>query len=157
MTTWSRSNPKESFGFLVNNWNFIGSGTSGDKKYPYLDDVGKHYEVTKLPGVRGQNLADPLAIFSNHVIAHIDGTLYDPSYGVTYEDTGPDDRGRRCRLRQSGISRVQRHRNPETGRKWRTSQDIPGVPLGTAREILVVRLLTVSTRNSVVQSRGKES
>ena len=78
-------NPKgESFGFLVKNWNFIGNRTSGDKKYPYLDEAGKPFEVTKLPGVRGQNSDDPLAVFRFHQIAYINNIYYDPSYGLSY-------------------------------------------------------------------------
>ena len=86
----------DSFGFLVKNWNFIGKGTSGNKNYPYVDELGKPaelgklvelrkpFEVKKLPGVRGQNSDDPLAVFRFHQIARIDGTYYDPSYGLTY-------------------------------------------------------------------------
>jgi hypothetical protein len=76
--------PQESKGFLVNNWNFIGNGTSGNPNYPYLDEPGKLYEVTKQPGVPGQNSPDPLSFFGNHVVAHINGTYYDPSYGETF-------------------------------------------------------------------------
>jgi hypothetical protein len=76
--------PQKSEGFLVNNWNFIGGGKSGNPNYPYLDEPGKPYEVTKQPGLPGQNSPDPLSVFGNHVIARIDGTYYDPSYGETY-------------------------------------------------------------------------
>jgi hypothetical protein len=78
--------PQDSNGFLVNNWNFIGAGTSGNPNYPYLDVPGKHYDVTKQPGVSGQNSPDPLSLFGNHVIALINGIYYDPSYGRTYRD-----------------------------------------------------------------------
>lgn len=77
-------NPQESRGFVVNNWSFVGAGTSGDKNYPYLDEPGKPYEVTKEPGLPGQNSPDPLSIFITHVITFINGTYYDPSYGKTY-------------------------------------------------------------------------
>jgi hypothetical protein len=38
----------------------------------------------KQPGLAGQNSADPLSIFLNHVIVNINGTYYDPSSGKTY-------------------------------------------------------------------------
>jgi hypothetical protein len=75
---------KSDEGFLVNNWHFSGDGTSGNKSYPYLDVLGKHYEVVKHLGAPGQNSPDPLSVFGNHVIVFINGTYYDPSYAETF-------------------------------------------------------------------------
>ena len=44
----------------------------------------RNYDVVKQPGAQGQNSPDPESLFTNHVIAYINGQYYDPSYGKTY-------------------------------------------------------------------------
>jgi hypothetical protein len=82
------------YGFLVNNWKFVGTGEGGN----YFDvpaqtvhgtsgavyHVPLSYQVLKQQGAPGQNSANPLANFNNHVIVYIYGTFYDPSYGLSY-------------------------------------------------------------------------
>jgi len=91
--------PGES-GFLVDNWNFPTSGTSHNPIYPYVNYnasgqyplfnnnqyVWTYADVTDAPGIPGQNSANPASLFGNHQIAEINGTYYDPSYGVTYNN-----------------------------------------------------------------------
>jgi hypothetical protein len=91
-------------GFFVKNWSFSTGAHSGlDPIYthtfvPYqspttLEHLGDreylwHYtDGVNEPGVNGQGFNEyPASIFNNHQITQIDGTLYDPSYGVTYID-----------------------------------------------------------------------
>lgn len=44
-------------------------------------------EVSDLPGVAGQNSADPASLFENHVVAKFDNKFYDPSYGNIYNSS----------------------------------------------------------------------
>lgn len=93
---------------LVKNWNFNGTGNSGDTDYPYvnipkeipvgynLDPMNGWFyrwdqlvEVTDATGVSGQGAANPLSIFENHQLLKVDSEVddavtvgfYDPSYG----------------------------------------------------------------------------
>ncbi len=70
-----------SVGFLVKNWSFSGSGTSGDSDFPYLFSS----EVTDMTGVAGQGNSNPKSDFSNHALIwdSSNSKLYDPSYGST--------------------------------------------------------------------------
>ena len=90
--------PVHSDGFLVNNWKFVGTGTSGNDAYPFIDvpaqlatdslgnvyGINNQYQVQKQPGAAGQNSPNPAALFNNHVIVELNGKIYDPSYGTTY-------------------------------------------------------------------------
>jgi len=89
-------------GFIVKNWTFSGSGTSGSGTHPYINRVSavgqnppayagvNGYiwvgtpEVTYTSGTPGQGNAMPAALFGNHALAVVNGVFYDPSYGVTY-------------------------------------------------------------------------
>ena len=64
--------------FLIKNYSFNGSGTSGNTNYPY-----KLSEVTDLPGIRGQGNNNPKSYFADHAVVWYNGTYYDPSYGKT--------------------------------------------------------------------------
>ena len=97
--------PKASADFLVKSYRFTPGVPSGVEGYPYMnvapqevvDAAGRRYafggldEVTRpatapdmLPG---QNNPNPAAsVFWNHQVVRLDGTLYDPSYGVTAPD-----------------------------------------------------------------------
>jgi hypothetical protein len=63
-------------GFLVKNWNFIGSGS---KPAPWTHVMGT--ECVNQPGVPGQRNPDPPPAFFNHFIVRYGGQFYDPSYG----------------------------------------------------------------------------
>ncbi|MBX3399048.1 MAG: hypothetical protein KF873_09920 [Gemmataceae bacterium] len=93
---------------LIKNWDFAGNGTSGNNTYPYQNTpndpqnpatmfsksvVGTwHYEWGALPaaevtdqaGLPGQNTANPRASFRDHVVVKVNGTYYDPSYGLKW-------------------------------------------------------------------------
>ena len=72
-------------GFLVKNWVFVGSGTSGNALYPYVNTATiDEVQPAKAGNLAGQNNPQPIATFNNHQVAFINGTYYDPSYGVTY-------------------------------------------------------------------------
>jgi hypothetical protein len=89
-------------GFIVKNWNFIGSGTSGIPSYPWLN-IGvaplyltaslnfKYQEVVDVIGISGQGNSNPLSFFGNHQIVKIGSVYYDPSYGRTYSSIGNMD------------------------------------------------------------------
>jgi hypothetical protein len=72
-------------GLLVKNWVFTGPGSSSNPLYPYIW-TPTHGDVqhAKIGNIGGQNNPNPKAYFDNHQIAYINGTFYDPSYGVTY-------------------------------------------------------------------------
>lgn len=71
-----KSIPAGTIGFLVKDWNFIGSGTGAA---PWTHIMGS--ECVDLPGVPGQRNPNPPGGFFNHFIVLHDGQLYDPSYG----------------------------------------------------------------------------
>jgi hypothetical protein len=83
-------------GFIVNYWNFSGSGNSGDSDYPYLNlpnltsfTTASSYnwlyaEVTDAPGIPGQGTPNPASFFNNHQMAYVNGQYYDPSYGIKH-------------------------------------------------------------------------
>lgn len=65
---------------LVNNWKFEGAGASGVPNFPY-----KASEVKDVAGLAGQGVANPPAVFGNHLVVEAKKggkTLYDPSYGT---------------------------------------------------------------------------
>jgi len=89
--------------FLVKNWRFIGSGSSGDLDYPYVNYPSKidsvevknrlsagHYgwigtpEVVEEDGIIGQGNKNPFSDFNRHYIVKIGDVYYDPSYGKKY-------------------------------------------------------------------------
>ena len=89
-------------GFLVKNWNFSGSGTSGIPFYSYQNifDIttfrkSNSYlwisaEVTDQDGIGAQGNNNPASWFTSHIIVPIEGgRYYDPSYGVTYDSIAP--------------------------------------------------------------------
>ena len=78
-------------GFVVKNWSFTGSGTSGHPTHPYLNIpdsslIGsnsynwKYAEVDDASGIPGQGNSNPASLFNNHQVV-ISGEYYDPSYG----------------------------------------------------------------------------
>ncbi len=87
-------------GFIIKNWTFGPSKTSGDpiferiNKIPsdriYRTDHGYIWdsaEVTYAAGVPGQSNPNPASLFENHAVAcTADGQYYDPSYGKKYPD-----------------------------------------------------------------------
>jgi hypothetical protein len=90
---------KDKAGLLILHWDFKGDGTSGDPDFKYINlaenlfpgFVGKGAynwigapEVTDVKGVAGQGNDNPASLFTTHVVAFINGTYYDPSYGRTY-------------------------------------------------------------------------
>ncbi|MFC1460897.1 hypothetical protein ACFLQR_00070 [Verrucomicrobiota bacterium] len=90
-------------GFLVNEWDFSGAGTSGDADYPYINilDLSGAWptaaaypwlgtpEVSDQNGIPGQKTANPASIFGNHQITLVQSEYRDPSYGEVF--TGLDD------------------------------------------------------------------
>jgi hypothetical protein len=95
------------YGFLVRNWSFGSSKTSGDTEFSYqnipfaaktttgdiedfIRNADKSYnwigspEVTDQPGVPGQNNSNPSSNFNNHQLVFYKGKFYDPSYGLSY-------------------------------------------------------------------------
>jgi hypothetical protein len=64
-------------GFLVKNWEFVGSGSL---PVPYTHKMGS--ECQDRPGIPGQGNPDPPPAFYNHFIVRCFGAFYDPSYGV---------------------------------------------------------------------------
>lgn len=93
---------------FVKNWEFTLNGSSGDTTYPYRNapiDTNKSgfifdkdtaglwryvwggavvAEVMDKEGVAGQNTANPRATFANHVVVLVNGTYYDPGYGLKW-------------------------------------------------------------------------
>jgi hypothetical protein len=92
--------------FLIKDWYFnpdmMGTGT---EDYPYANQVrypdnpgvwmakpqdewqyiwGQLVSVSDLPGIGGQNTANPPSIFDNHCMIKVNGVYYDPSYGKTW-------------------------------------------------------------------------
>ena len=66
--------PAHSEGFLVNNWSFVGTATSGNPSYPYLDNVlTGNYDVVKQPGAKDRVRPIPSPHSVRHVIAYING------------------------------------------------------------------------------------
>ncbi|MGA2605008.1 MAG: hypothetical protein ABSG14_12340 [Verrucomicrobiia bacterium] len=88
------------FAFLITNWSFRAASFSNTPPYtwklqfatPNMDMVpipsGNVYgDLTSLTGTSGQNSTTPAEkVFNLHFIVCCNGTYYDPSYGVTYED-----------------------------------------------------------------------
>jgi hypothetical protein len=99
---YSLGGEAEDKGFLVNDWEFPAEpNQSGNSEYPYynlpydsgggitLDPRGfavwgEGAAVIDQEGVKGQNNANPKAIFSNHQVVLYKGKYYDPSYGKVY-------------------------------------------------------------------------
>lgn len=83
-------------GFLVKNWSFGTSQTSGCSDFPYKNTFNSLYnstyngyafiksEGTDVKGVAGQCNKNPPSCFNNHQVAKINGVYYDPAYGVKY-------------------------------------------------------------------------
>jgi hypothetical protein len=76
-------------GILVNNYQFIGNGTSGSTNYPYKLNSpcgGPQWaggpECLDQDGLPGQDESNPASYFSRHFIVKINGRYYDPSYGA---------------------------------------------------------------------------
>jgi hypothetical protein len=86
--------PIDDDGFIVKNWTFTGTGSSGHGTHPYLNLpdsllIGatsynwKFAEVNDAAGIPGQGNANPASLFNNHQVV-ISGQYYDPSYGVQH-------------------------------------------------------------------------
>jgi hypothetical protein len=90
-------------GFLVQNWlipDGTGHGIRYNHNYTFANVINGTYGqnliknnqynfvyqdvIHNQPGLAGQGGTDPASIFGNHQVDYIDGTYYDPSYGVTY-------------------------------------------------------------------------
>lgn len=88
---------------LIKNWQFTNPETEGnsDGSSQYLNYAVSFNELLKnnqyswlfapenvrdSAGIEGQGNLDPLSLFTGHVIAKIEGKLYDPSYGRAYND-----------------------------------------------------------------------
>ena len=71
------SHSTSTVGFLVKNWNFIGSGSQPP---PYTHVSGT--ECVDRSGVPGQRNSNPPPAFYNHFIVKFGSEFYDPSYGV---------------------------------------------------------------------------
>ena len=82
-------------GFLVKDWTFAGTGTSGDPSYPYVNIPDspfrspntynwKFAEVTDDAGTSGQGTSNPASLFLYHIVVLYDGEYFDPSYGKKY-------------------------------------------------------------------------
>jgi len=71
-----RTLPMGSVGFLVKNWNFIGTGRN---PAPWTHTLRS--DCVELPGVPGQQNPNPPPAFVNHFIVIHGGKFYDPSYG----------------------------------------------------------------------------
>jgi hypothetical protein len=63
-------------GFLVKNWEFIGSGS---RPPPFTHVMG--VECVDRMGIPGQRNPNPVPAFFNHFITREFGKFYDPSYG----------------------------------------------------------------------------
>jgi hypothetical protein len=100
----SRPIERANGGFLVNNWEFIGNGTSGNTDYPYMNIIGAAGtvfptatgypfkgtpEVVDKNGIPGQKNANPASMFGNHQMTLIQSEYRDPSYGAVF--AGADD------------------------------------------------------------------
>ncbi len=80
--------------FLLNNWTYDGSTFTNTPPYNYLFilnsdysmvGVGNYGDLQNDSGVAGQNSPTPAEkAFEYHFIQKLNGTYYDPSYGVTY-------------------------------------------------------------------------
>ena len=91
--------PKLSDYFFVKTWeNIVLLGTSGNAKYSFKNIESESLymnnsynwdfkEVNLLSPSPSQNNNLPQSDFGNHIIAKIDGKLYDPSYGVEYGES----------------------------------------------------------------------
>lgn len=74
---------------MIQNWSFQPNAASGCATFPYrLNNPCDVYwddwatiDVTQQPGLAGQDMLSPVSIFQQHILALIDGQLYDPSYG----------------------------------------------------------------------------
>ncbi len=93
---------------LIKNWVFAGNGTNGNNTYLYQNTpkdpqnpasmfsksvVGTWYyewgalpaaEVTDQAGLPGQNTTNPRSTFQDHVVVKVNGSYYDPSYGLKW-------------------------------------------------------------------------
>ena len=75
--------------FLVKNFSF-GTASNACSDMPYTDVYNAFWttflyaDVTNSSGIPGQSSTDPDAIFAGHVMAYVNGKIYDPSYGVIH-------------------------------------------------------------------------
>ena len=92
---FNRDATDPNLGFIVNNWSFLGLGTSGLPDYPYFNIPGtplvggasynwRFAEVTESAGVPGQSNPNPASFFNNHQVVKIGTQYYDPSYGIVH-------------------------------------------------------------------------
>jgi hypothetical protein len=99
-------------GLMIKEWNFNGAGSNTDPAsngvYPYINGYqqplgdpmykkeangawvynwgpGAPPDVTDAAGIPGQNTANPHSLFSDHVVAKLDGKYYDSSYGRVWD------------------------------------------------------------------------
>lgn len=83
-------------GFFVPNWRFSGPGVSGDPSFPFLIIHSAGWstagyptiwtQIESQPGIPGQGWPEPKSSFANHHVTLVNNKVYDPSYGVTYQD-----------------------------------------------------------------------
>ncbi len=104
------NNPALPETLLIKNWKFDGNGTSVNNTYPYQNAPsnenvifkevnpgtwkyvwGANPEVTDnknamgdYDGIPGQNTLNPRSTFRNHVVVKVNGSYYDPSYGLKW-------------------------------------------------------------------------
>lgn len=86
-------------GFFINDW-IVGSPSNTNPLYPYKNDytvsdyigtsryLWSSADLADDQGIKGQNVANPLSIFTNHKMVEIGTTIYDPSYGKSYPTWG---------------------------------------------------------------------
>ena len=96
---WVIFSPIISDGFLVKNWKYTEPGSSANSNYPYANlysgdprgitsYIWFSADVTYQSGTPGQGNNKPAALFGNHQTVQIGSIYFDPSYGVTYDDSG---------------------------------------------------------------------
>ena len=94
LNEWVIIKPISHEGFIVKNWVFTGTGSSGHSTYPYLNLpdsplIGstsynwRFAEVNDTSGIAGQGNANPASLFERHFV-FIGGQYYDPSYGIQH-------------------------------------------------------------------------
>jgi hypothetical protein len=86
-------------------------------RYVWGDVAGQNVDIHDGDGVSGQGTANPLSTFANHVLVKLNGTYYDPSYGLTYANLQAFDDNiayfyRGPRYIQIGLSHIYFRDNP---------------------------------------------
>jgi hypothetical protein len=86
--------PEAKQGFLIKTWRlpagagpFTNDGIAGINPWTFIGTSSYQWQVEAVSdgrGIPGQGTANPASIFANHALVRYNGTLYDPSYGVSY-------------------------------------------------------------------------